>query len=186
MQIRLWLLPILLIMSGCALSNNYYVLSTAAQPSQHYRQKHRVIGVEKVTVPKYLFKREIAVAKSPSQITFLDGAVWAEDLDVGLTQRLIGFLQKKFNQPNVYAYPWGVDRQPTIKIKVQITRFIAQGDKVYLDANWEIENLRTHRRKAKLFSAAVPTASDAASIVSAMDGAFGMLERDIAKGINIF
>jgi len=183
---KLWLLPLLLILGGCVSSNNYYVLSTSTQPVHHYTQKHRVIGVEKVIVPKYLFKREIAVAKTSSQITFLDGAVWAEDLDAGLTQRLIAFLQKKFSQPNVYAYPWGVDRQPTVKIKVQLTRFIAQGDRVYLDANWEAENIRTHRHKARLFSITVPTKSDASSIVNAMDRAFGMLEKDIAKGIKNF
>ena len=150
---------------------------------QSYSSKSRVIGVEKVIVPKYLFKREIAVAKSSSQISFLPGASWAEDLDEGLTQRLIGFLQKKFNQPNVYAYPWGVDRQPATKVKVQITRFIAQGDKVYLDANWEAENMHTHQRKARLFSTTVPTSSDASSIVSAMDRAFGELEESVAKGL---
>ena len=121
-------------LSGC-ISSNYYVLSTASQPSVIYTYKNQVIGVEKITVPKYLFKREIAVAKSASQIIFLDGAVWAEDLDAGLTHRLIGFLQKKFNQPSVFVYPWGVDKQPTIKVKVHVTRFIAQGDRVYLDAN---------------------------------------------------
>jgi cholesterol transport system auxiliary component len=179
---KLLFLSLLFLLNGC-LSNNYYVLSTASQPVIHYAQKHRVIGVEKVIVPKYLFKREIAVAKSPSHIDFLSGAVWAEDLDAGLTQRLIGFLQKKFHQPNVYAYPWGVESQPTVKVKVQITRFIAQGDKVYLDANWEVENMHTHKRKARLFSTTVVTKSEASSIVAAMDRAFGELEESVARGL---
>jgi len=175
----------LLGLSGCV-SSNYYVLSTASQPSVSYAHKSRVIGVEKVTVPKYLFKREIAVAKSASQIIFLDGAVWAEDLDAGLTHRLIGFLQKKFNQPSVFEYPWDVDKQPSIKVKVHVTRFIAQGDKVYLNANWEVENMQTHKRSAKLFSTTVATKSDANSIVDAMDKAFGELEENLAKGVKLF
>lgn len=175
----------LLGLSGC-ISSNYYVLSTASQPSVTYAYKNQVIGIEKITVPKYLFKREIAVAKSASQIIFLDGAVWAEDLDAGLTHRLIGFLQKKFNQPSVFVYPWGVDKQPTIKVKVHVTRFIAQGDRVYLDANWEVENMKSHRRRAKLFSTIVPTKSDASSIVDAMDRAFGKLEEDVARGVKLF
>jgi cholesterol transport system auxiliary component len=179
---KLLLLPLFILLNGC-FTNNYYVLSTASQPTQHYARNNRVIGVEKVIVPKYLFKREIAVAQSASHIDFLSGAVWAEDLDAGLTQRLIGFLQKKFNQPNVFAYPWGVNTQPGVKIKVQITRFIAQGERVYLDANWEAENMHTHTRKARLFSTSVATNSDASSIVDAMDRAFGELERDVAKGI---
>ncbi|HIC78204.1 MAG TPA: hypothetical protein EYP02_03375, partial [Sulfurovum sp.] len=103
------LIPTLLILllSGC-MSGQYYVLSNASTPSKTYAYKSERIGVEKVTVPEYLFKRELAVAKSSSQVVFLSDGTWAEDLNAGLTQRLISFLQKKFNQPHVYAYPWGI------------------------------------------------------------------------------
>jgi len=179
----LFTLMALLGFSGCVSSSSYYVLSLAPQPTAVYANQNRIIGVEKVTVPEYLDKREIAVAKTSSQISMLSGAVWGEDLDAGLTHRLISFLQKKFNQPSVYAYPWGVDRQPSIKVNVDITRFIAQGDKVYLDANWEVKNMRTQKRKARLFSTTVATSSDAASIVDAMNRAFGQLEEDVASGV---
>ena len=176
----LGLMALTFMFTGC---NKYYVLSTASQPTKHYSTKQRVIGVEKVIVPKYLFKREIAVAKSSSEVTFLGSSVWAEDLDYGLTQRLIAFFQKKFNQPNVYAYPWGVERNPTVKVKVQITRFIAQGDKVYLDANYRVSNMRTGASKARLFSTSIPTQDDAVSIVASMDKAFGELEKVVAQGL---
>jgi cholesterol transport system auxiliary component len=169
-------------LSGC-MSSQYYVLSNASNPTETYAYTSQRIGVEKVTVPEYLFKRELAVAKSSSQVEFLGDATWAEDLNAGLTQRLIRFLQKKFNQPHVHAYPWGTDKQPSKKVKVTISRFIAQGDKVYLDANWEVENLRTGRIKARLFSTAVATSRDAKSIVSAMDRAFGELEEVVASGV---
>jgi len=177
-------LIVLLSLNGCiSSSKNYYVLSMASHPSVVYTKKNNVIGVEKIIVPGYLYKREIAIAKSSNQITLLGDALWGEDLDSGLTQRLISFLQKKFNQPNVYAYPWDIERQPNVKVGVQITRFIAQGDKVYLDANWELTQLGTHKRKARLFSIAAPTGSDASSIVDAMDRAFGQLEETIAIAI---
>ncbi|KYJ87191.1 hypothetical protein AS592_11875 [Sulfurovum riftiae] len=172
-------------LTGCV-SSNYYVLSTAPQPATTYRYVNGTIGVEKVIVPKYLFKREIAVAKSASQVTFLSGASWAEDIDEGLTQRLISFLQKKFNKPEVYNYPWDVGEQPRIKVKVQISRFIAQGDRVYLDASIQLENMRTGKRKAKLFSTTVPSGSSASSIVAAMDRAFDRLEEEVAEGIRRF
>ena len=176
----------LFIFNGCVSSNSYYVLSQAPQPAVTYTNKSKIIGVEKVTVPEYLYKREIAVAKTSSQISLLSGAVWGEDLDAGLTQRLISFLQKKFQQPGVYAYPWGLDREASVKVKVAITRFIAQGDRVYLDANWEVMHVSTKKRKAELFSTTVPTKSDASSIVSAMDKAFGVLEEEVARGIKLF
>ena len=179
----LFMFIILLSFSGCITSSNYYVLSIAPQPNTLYVNKNISIGVKKVTVPEYLYKREIAVAKTSSQISIISGAVWGEDLDAGLTHRLISFLQKKFQQPNVYAYPWGVDRQPSVKVLVDVTRFIAQGGKVYLDANWEVMHVSTNKRKSKLFSTTVSTSSDAASIVDAMDRAFGQLEEDVARGI---
>lgn len=178
-----FLFMVILGLQGCMTSGSYYVLSISPQPTTVYAAQDRVIGVKKVSIPEYLYKREIAVAKSSSQITLLSGAVWGEDLDSGLTQRLIGFLQKKFREPNVYSYPWGVDRQPNVVVTLDITRFIAYGDRVYLDANWEVKRVRTGKGKAKLFSTSVPTKSDAASIVDAMNRAFGQLEEDIAKGI---
>jgi len=54
---------------------------------------------------------------------------------------------------------------------------------VYLDANWEVMKLSTHKLKAKLFSTTVATNSDAASIVDAMNRAFGQLEEDVARGV---
>ena len=173
-------MPLLFLFSGCS---KYYVLSTASVPTEHFTKKNRVIGVEKVVVPKYLYKREIAVAKSSSEVSFLGSAVWAEDLDQGLTQRLIAFLQKKFNQPNVYAYPWGLDKNPTLKVKVQITRFIAQGENVYLDANFRVVNMKTQVSKARLFSTVIATKEDAQSIVASMDKAFGELEEAISHGM---
>lgn len=177
----------LLGLSGCLSStSNYYVLSVASQPSVVYPNAHKVIGVEKVTVPGYLYKRDIAIAKSSSQITLLGNAQWGEDLDGGLTNRLIGFLQKKFNQPDVYAYPWGIDKQPNIKVSVQISRFIAQGEYVYLDANWNVGKVGSTKYTAQLFSTKVATGSDVSVIVSSMDKAFGLLEEEIAKGIHNF
>ncbi|NOR55509.1 MAG: hypothetical protein GQ531_04820 [Sulfurovum sp.] len=176
----------LFVFSGCiGSSSSYYVLSVASQPSHVYARKNKVIAVQKVSVPGYLFKREIAVASSSSQISFL-GASWGEDLDEGLTNRLIGFLQKKFNQPTVYHYPWGLDNQPDIKVAVNISRFIAQNGVVYLDASWSLESFKRNKRVARLFSTSVATQSDATHIVNAMDQAFARFEESVAQGISQF
>lgn len=181
-----WFAVILMMMHGCVTTGSYYILSTVPSPAATYMQNKKTIGIEKISVPKYLFKREIAIAKSNSEVVFLNDGTWAEDMDEGLTHRLIGFIQKKFHQPQVYAYPWGVDTQPNIKVRVQITRYIAQGNFVYLDANWDIEDLQTHKSDAQLFSVSIPTKYDTKNIVDAMDKAFGKLEEDIAKGIHRF
>ena len=181
------ILGILFGLQGCfSTSKNYYILSMISQPSVVFKTQKNTIGINKVTVPGYLYKRDIAIAKSSSQITLLGDALWGEDLDTGLTNRLIGFIQKKFNQPDVFAYPWGVDRQPNIIVSAQITRFIAQGEYVYLDVRWSLEDAVHKRRKAKLFSTTVATKGDVQSIVLAMDKAFGRFEETVARGIKVF
>lgn len=171
---------------GCGATSSYYLLSLPKEPVKTYAPLGKSMGVEKVSVPHYFAKRQVAVAHSSSQISFMESAVWAEDMDTGLTNRLIGYLQKTFHQPQVYAYPWDTHKQPELKVRVQVTRFIAQGDKVYLDANWEIVDLQTTKHSAKLFSTAVATQSDAASIVKAMDAAFSQLEAQLAGGVRGF
>jgi len=186
LKIKLLLLySVILLLGGCGVPN-YYVLSTASQPVTSYGNIEGAIGVEKVRVPKYLFKREIAVAKSASQVMFLDGANWAEEIDEGLTRRLVSFLQKKFNQPEVYQYPWDMDTQPYLKVSVQISRFIAQEGRVYLDASIQLENMQSGKHKAKLFTTSVPSGSDDTLIVTAMDKAFTILESQLAMEIRKF
>jgi len=180
-------LSTLFILSGCVSTSNYYILSIASQPKVTYAHKNDSIGVETVTIPAYLYKRDIAYAKSEREIGFLDGSNWGEDLDKGLTHRLIAFLQKKFNQPRIYEYPWGTDNHPNKKIRLSISRFIAYGDRVYLDANWDIKSLDNQKNRAKLFQTTVKIdKSGADGIVDAMNVAFGKLEESIAKGIKTF
>ncbi|UFH58262.1 PqiC family protein [Sulfurovum mangrovi] len=173
---------LVLLMAGCATKSHYYVLSTATQPA-HVSPSTKTIGVAQVILPSYMDKRKLTVARTGNQIAQLDSAVWAEDLDIGLTERLISFLQKKFEQPNVFAYPWGVDRQPDMKVKLQINRFLAQGDTVYLDANYLLIDLKRHTSHAYLFNTALKTSSEPSAIVNTMDRAFGELEEDIAEKI---
>lgn len=173
---------LVLLMTGCATKSHYYVLSTAMQPS-HVTPSAKSIGVAQVILPSYMDKRQLTVARSGNQITQLDSALWAEDMDIGLTQRLISFLQKKFEQPNIFAYPWGVDRQPDIQVKLQVNRFLAQGDNVYLDANYLLVDMKHHKSHAYLFNTVLKTGTEPSAIVDTMDKAFGLLEEDIAEKI---
>jgi cholesterol transport system auxiliary component len=175
-----------LFFAGCAGTSNYYVLSGPSTPERIYQKRAMSIGVEEISVPKYLFKREIAVAKSSHKIVFLSHAQWAEDLNDGLTRRLVGYLQHAFNNPNVHLYPWGVESQPRLRVKVAIMRFIAEGDRVYLDASWSIDDLKYGRKKSGLFSTSVPTEQDPESVVTAMDKAFSQLEAEVAGSIKAF
>jgi len=177
---------LLLFLEGCGTSH-YYVLSTPSQPQRIYQGLKESVGVEKVAVPKYLFKREIAIATSSSERLFLPHALWAEDIEEGLTRRVIHFLQKKFHSPEIYSYPWGVEQQPLLIVKIELTRFIVQEKKVYLDASVYIENTDTSRHKATLFSTVVPVSEESASgMVEGMDSAFALLENRVAEMVRRF
>ncbi len=183
MRTAFFTLFVALLLGGCAGSGNYFVLSNPSQPTQ-MRQVRTSIGVESVTVPKYLFKRNIAVAKSSNRITFLTGGEWAEDMDEGLTRRVVTYLQRALRNPNVHAYPWGVEQQPQRILKISISRFIAENGKVYLDASWSVEDTQSGRSTSHLFSTAVETGgNDVEHIVAAMDRAFGRFEAALARGL---
>jgi cholesterol transport system auxiliary component len=169
-------------LSGCGTSA-YYSLSQASAPAALGYTEHRSIGVDKVTVPKYLFRRELATAESSHRIRFDAQAEWAEEMDEGLTRRLIAYIQRSTHNPRVYGYPWGMDRQPNLKIHVDITRFIARNGRVYLDASWYVEDMKQEKKRARLFSVSLPAGSDSESIVAAMDQAFAQLEAAIVKGL---
>jgi len=183
MRTTFFALIVMLLLGGCAGSGNYFILSNPSQPAQ-VRQMHTSIGVETVTVPKYLFKRDIAVAKSSNRIVFLSGAQWAEEMDEGLTRRIVTYLQRALRNPDVHAYPWDVEQQPKRILKIAISRFIAQGGRVYLDASWSIEDTQSGCTASHLFSTNVETeGSNAEQIVSAMDRAFGRFEAVLAKSL---
>ncbi|SFV71285.1 hypothetical protein MNB_SV-13-1519 [hydrothermal vent metagenome] len=182
----LLLLFSMLFLEGCFSSSRYFILSVAPNPKEVYKTEERILGVEKVTLPSYLYKRELVMASSAQEILLFPNALWAEDLDSGLTQRLIGFLQKKFKQPNVYPYPWGVMRQVDIKVSLHINRFIIENNTIYLEASWSLEALATNKRLSKLFSIELESQSDSKNMVMAMDKAFASLEEAIALGLKKF
>jgi len=167
---------------GCG--SSYYILSDI-HPQSVQKTLHTTIGVEQVDVPKYLFKRELAyISNNSNEVIFDSNIQWAEDMNEALTRRVIGSLQQKFKNPNIYPYPWGMDTQPDIKLHINITRFIAKGNKVYLQANYRIENLSNHKIKSYLFDTVVATDTNKyQNIVNAMDIAFEKLIGDISQKI---
>lgn len=172
-----------LVLTGCFGPSNYYML-TGPSHVEAFPAKHLpTIGVEQITVPEYMQQGKVAVQLSPTQISYSDSSMWAEEMDSSLTKQLISIIQKSFNHPNVYAYPWNLSQQAEMKIRVAISRFIAYGDMVYLDANWEILDLKKGRRYGKLFNTRVPSGRGTASVVASMNVAFEKLSESIVREI---
>ena len=173
----------LLVLSGCG-STHYFMLTGPTVTEKHYNKHLPVIGVEKISLPEYMVRGEVATQLSPTQIHYSALDEWVEDMEDSLTQQLIAAIQKSFNHPSVYAYPWGLSKQAGIKIKISISRFIAYGDFVYLDATWKINDLQRGKEYSRLFSVKVPGGKNTASVVAGMNKAFGKLSETIIKDLN--
>ncbi len=173
---------LMMIFSGCG-PRHYYMLSSA--PTYlNYSASLPTIGVEKVLIPEYMQNGKVAIQRSDNEIVYLEDSNWAGDLSALLTQETISVLQKSFKHPDVYAYPWDFSKQPEIKIKIMINRFIAKGGFVYIDANYTIKNLRSKKSYSRLFRERIPAAADPASIVAGMSGAYGKLTNSLIQDLN--
>ncbi len=174
----------ILMLSGCVGSTQYYMLGSSTSTKKHYTKSLPVIGVEKISLPEYMLRGEVATQLSPTQIHYSTSDEWVEDMEDSLTQQMIVTIQKSFDHPNVYAYPWGLSKQAGIKIKIAINKFISYGDFVYLDATWKINDLRRGKEYSRLFSAKVPSGRDTASVVAGMNVAFGKMSVALMKDLN--
>ncbi len=170
----LWTI-LLLLSVGCGATSSYFVIAQPTTTPKHHTKSLPTIGVEKISLPEYLQQNKIAIQLSATQLSYKEGDTWAGDMESSLTNKLISTIQKSFDHPYVYAYPWNLSKQAGVKVKVTISRFIAYGSSVYLDANWEIYNLQTKKSSSRLFSIQVATLKDTPSIVASMSRAFERL-----------
>jgi cholesterol transport system auxiliary component len=173
-----------LLLFGCG-GSKYYILSDIkSQTTKGSYLFDNSIGVEKIDVPKYLFKRELAYLKSSNEIAFLSDTEWAEDMDEALSRRVVGSLQKIFHNPNISAYPWGVDTQPEYILHIGITKFIAFNNRVYLYATYRILDTKRDRVKSYIFDKSLPMSDNKPStIIATMDKIFEEFIWDIAHRI---
>ena len=170
-------------MTGCGGPAQQYILS---QPGGAVARTHRSvaqIGVDKVAVPAYLAGNKIPIQSAAGELTFCDAAIWATAPEKGLTNHLIAYLQKSFSTPNVYRYPWDIERSNGVRLKVTLNRlvYVEQEQAVVLEASYFVESLRGKRRRAKLFTTRVPVAKgETPLIVAAMNRAFDKLASNAA------
>ena len=174
----------LFIVIGCGSSGSYFILTGPSVIEKHYSKKLPVVGIEKISLPEYMQQGKVAIQLSPTQIKYANSDKWAEDMESSLTKQLIKTVQKSFNTPNIYLYPWDLSRQADIKVNVSINRFIAFGQYVYLDASWKIVDLRNKKEFARLYSTKVPCGKDIKSVVSSMNRAFSKLSEKLVRDLS--
>ena len=183
-----YIVIIVILFSGCSMSSkNYYILSDTT-PIQVIPISKTIssIGVANIELPEYLLKEAIPTQEKSQKISFSKSEFWGVAMDKELSNRLISYLQKRFNMPAIYNYPWGVRGQKVdTKLYLKISHFIASGNIVYLDASWQwIDN--NGDTKSHLFSKKVEIKSEnIKDIVKGMTKTFRFLEESIASSMKI-
>jgi len=172
---------------GCTGSSKQYMLSVDNSSLQRITKKSTQIGVDKVSVPGYMEENRIAIRESAGAITY-SSDIWAVPTAKALTQTaltrtLIRTLQKKFSNPNVYLYPWDIERENGIRVKLTINSFIYSNGIVDLEATYFTKRIGSKGKRSHMYSTQVPSSSGTEAIVKAMSIAFGRLSADIAQKI---
>jgi len=163
---------------GCSsTSNNYFIFKEPTVKGKYKREISDIIGIEKIVLPEYMQQSHIVIETSSTEIKYLENSLWAEDLESSLTKKLITIIQKSFNNPRVYSYPWGVATEPRIKISIIIDRFISYNGYIYLEGNWSLKNNSIYKNYQ--FNIKIATKQDVKSIVSNMNIAFDKLSHQI-------
>ncbi len=177
---------LILIFNGCSIrGKNYYILSdTTPIEVVSISKKISSIGVADIKLPEYLLKESIPVEEKDQKIIFSKSDFWGVSMDRELTNRLISYLQKRLNMPEVYNYPWGIRGQKVdTKLYLKISHFIAKEKIVYLDASWQWID-KNGDTKSYLFSKKVESRSkDIKDVIEAMNKIFRILEESIVSSM---
>jgi len=181
MKILLPLLLPLFFFMGCN-SKHYYTLGESLNV-QSQTTFTKPIDVVSVQVPKYLETPELVRQVTPYRVELLDKAQWLTPMKARLTNVLIEYLQQSMKNPNIHLYPWNANEKAYKRVSLTITRFIANQNHVYLQANYKINNLETHKSETKLFNTTVSTNKSIDTMVSSMEMAYLRLAEKIKSDI---
>jgi len=176
-------------MIGCGGSVQQYILSQPQGSIQKIQHHIGQIGVDRVVVPAYLAGNKIPIQSAEGALTFCNAAMWATAPEKGLTNHAIAYFQKSFSTPNVYRYPWDIERKNGLRVHIALTRmvYVEKDNAVVLEASYFVETLLGHRRRSKLFSVRMPVAKgETPLIVEGMNKAFDRLLQDVARTLARF
>jgi cholesterol transport system auxiliary component len=140
------------------------------------------IGVERVKLPIYLMDSPIYRKDTPYHLEKIEGANWIQSMDEHLTNILISYFQKSLNNSNIYPYPWSKVGHIDKRVSVTITKFIAYGDEVYLEANYQILDRNSKKTSNFFINIREPIRDKSIeSMIKSMEEAYFKLSKDISS-----
>ncbi len=170
--VSIFIVLFMMTISGCT-AKRYYILTGIDDDEISHRViGYKTVGIESIGVPDYLKEGRVAKRTKDNRVIYIKNALWAVDISQSLTDTLIFDLQKSFKNSRVVHYPW--NGNVDLLIAVNIKRFIAYDDFVYLDAIIRLNKTD----KVVSLKTAVDSASEV-KIVESMKKAFRKLEHEV-------
>ncbi len=190
---KLFLLPLILLLGYGCVSNpgsgiHYYLLTPSSSGTGVSTHRHLNIGIGPIELPEYLARPHIFTHTGKSQLKSNKQHRWAGSLERNFTDVLATDLGMQLQKSHIEIYPWDRPRSVDRQIVVHVTRFIADGRSVYLDARWRILDKQGEQRKVATARLQSSLESDVAeddfdAIVSLMSDLVGELAHEIAVSL---
>jgi uncharacterized lipoprotein YmbA len=102
-----------------------------------------VVSIGPVTIPEYLDRKQVVTRSGGNEIFLAEFDRWGGSLDGEITRALVAGLADRLNPRHIAVFPWRstpiAHARMVYRIPVSISRFDgALGEKVVLDATWEV------------------------------------------------
>lgn len=170
---------IALILASCSTKEVTYILpETKAATVAHTNVQ---VGVEKVKVPSYLDSDKILI-QDGIKLKELD-ANFATSPDKLLTQKAIDGLKKALNNPNVFLYPWDVDKKRGYIVDIRVDNFLYSNGTINLKGSYYIKRASGYTITSKNFKLSKASSSNLYDIVTGLGELFDRVIEEIAQKI---
>jgi uncharacterized lipoprotein YmbA len=174
----------LLAVAGCTTTQPRYYLMSPVTPAETAPATQRLtLGVGPVQLADYLQRANLVTRTSSSRIHVATHDKWGATLDTHVSEILAEDLRLRLGLSGVQVYPWQPGVRIDIQVTAEITRFILDGDTVYLDARWLARGPGLDGVMEGSSRIAETSGPDYDEIVDAMSRATGRLADDIATAL---
>jgi len=171
-----FLIIILIFFAGCSTKYERFILPNTITKSIAFTNKQ--IGVKTIKVPSYLEDEKILI-KNKNKISEIN-AKFASTPSELFTQKLITSLKSSLNDPNIFLYPWDVNKKKGVIVEVILDDFLYEDSQVKLKGSYYIKDANNNILTAKNFYYFKKSNGDANSIVYNLSELFDNLSKEIA------
>ena len=183
-------LAALALLGGCVLRNSQparlYVLDAVAVAGSASAPTGPmpVLGVQRVSVPAWIDRGEIAERAAAGGISVDPTARWAEPIGRGLQRVMVDNLAALLPERHLVAAPFTPRQVVDLRLEISFTEAARQADgSVLVDARWRILGTAGATRAHQRSSHRVTPAAGAAGTVRGLSEALALLSGEIAAAV---